>query len=284
MSTIEPQASQQTDERVTCYRHRDTPTGLRCSRCDRPICGRCATPASVGQHCPECVAEAARTAPRVRSALRASAPATYFILIANVVAFVVQLVSEGVTVRFGLNPPAIADGQWWRLITPMFLHSPGFFLHIVMNSVILMVFGAQVEQAFGTARFVAIYFITGFVASATSYAFSDCNILGVGASGAIAGTIGVLLVYAYNRRRSQFVKAFLNQLIALIVLNAVIGFVFQGIDNYAHGGGLAAGIAVGLLIDRENAPRPPVVQGLGLAAVLAVGIALTVWRTTNFVC
>ena len=284
MSAIEPRSPQETEEELTCYRHPDTPTGLRCSRCERPICGHCATPASVGQHCPECVAEAQSTAPRVRSALRAAAPATYFILLANVAVFVIQLLGQTVTLRFGLNPLAIADGEWWRLITPMFLHSPGFFLHIVMNSIILMAFGAQVEQAFGTVRFVAIYFITGFVASTTSYAFSDCNILGVGASGAIAGTIGVLLVYAYKRRRSQFVQAFLNQLIGLVVLNAIIGLTFRGIDNFAHGGGLAAGIAVGLLIDRTGKPVSPVAQALGLAGVLAAGIALMAWRTTTFSC
>jgi membrane associated rhomboid family serine protease len=285
MSTPEPSAPQ-TEEQITCYRHPDTPTRLRCSRCDRPICGRCATPASVGQHCPECVAEARRTAPRVRTALRASAPAVYFILLFNIVVFVAQLLgrSGGITLRFGLAPPEIAQGEWWRLITPMFLHSPGFLLHIVMNSIILMAFGTQVEQAFGTVRFLAIYLITGFVASATSYAFSACNILGVGASGAIAGTIGVLLVFLYKRRRSQFVRAYMNQLIGLIVLNAVIGLVLRGIDNYAHGGGLAAGIVVGLLIDRADDPPSPVLQGVALAGVLAVGMALTVWRTTNFSC
>jgi membrane associated rhomboid family serine protease len=287
MSATEPEAHAQAQEQVaTCYRHADTPTRLRCSRCERPICGRCATPASVGQHCPECVAEARRTAPRVRSALRGSAPAVFFILLFNIVVFVAQILSPGggITLRFGLAPPEIAQGEWWRLITPMFLHSPGFLLHIAMNSIILLSFGSQVERAFGTVRFVAIYLITGFVASATSYAFSACNILGVGASGAIAGTIGVLLVYLYKRRRSQFVRAYMNQLIGLIVLNAVIGLMLQGIDNYAHGGGLAAGIAAGLLVDRENDPPSPWLQALALAGVLAVGIALTVWRTTTFGC
>ncbi|MDQ4028189.1 MAG: rhomboid family intramembrane serine protease, partial [Actinomycetota bacterium] len=62
-------------EETYCYGHPNTPTRLRCSRCERPICGRCAIPASVGQHCPECVAEARKTAPRVRSAVAAQAPA-----------------------------------------------------------------------------------------------------------------------------------------------------------------------------------------------------------------
>src|ERR687895_2650521 len=93
VSSVPPDASQRAleeDQRAFCYGHPDTPTGLRCTRCDRPICGRCAIPASVGQHCPECVAEARRSAPKVRSALRATAPVVMTILIINVVMWLIQ--------------------------------------------------------------------------------------------------------------------------------------------------------------------------------------------------
>src|SRR5918911_3710385 len=78
-----------------CYGHPHTPTKLRCSRCDRPICGRCAIPASVGQHCPECVAEARRSSPRVKRVNTSAAPAVYAILGINLVVFVLQLASGG---------------------------------------------------------------------------------------------------------------------------------------------------------------------------------------------
>src|ERR671915_1652945 len=94
MSQEESREQVETTEVETCYLHPDTPTKLRCSRCDRPICGRCAIPASVGQHCPECVAEARRSAPRVKSALRATAPATFTILGINVVVFVIQQATQ----------------------------------------------------------------------------------------------------------------------------------------------------------------------------------------------
>lgn len=283
MSTTEPQAPEREDAGVTCYRHPETPTGLRCSRCDRPICGLCATPASVGQHCPECVGEARRTTPRVRSAFQARSPAVYTILVINVIVFLIQMMSRGrITLAFGLQPIQIADGEWYRLITPMFLHAG--LLHIGMNSIILVAFSAQVEEAFGTARFLGIYFITGFVASAASYAFGACNILGVGASGAIFGTIGVLLVFLFHRRRTQFVRAYMNQLIGLIVFNLVLGLLISGIDNWAHGGGLVSGVALGLMIDREGDPPPAIVQILSFAVVLGAGLALTMWRTANFGC
>src|SRR5919108_206332 len=73
------------EEVTNCYGHPKVPTKLRCSRCDRPICGRCAIPATVGQHCPECVADARRSAPKVRSQMMSTAPAVMTILAVNVV-------------------------------------------------------------------------------------------------------------------------------------------------------------------------------------------------------
>src|SRR5687768_8442729 len=125
------------EETEYCYGHPKTPTKLHCSRCDRPICGRCAIPASVGQHCPECVAEARKSAPKVRSAMGATAPVVTGILGINIVVFILQFFIPGFTERFAMIPGAIADGEYWRLITPVFMHSEGFLLHIIMNSYIL---------------------------------------------------------------------------------------------------------------------------------------------------
>src|SRR5918997_5844549 len=99
-------------EVVYCSGHPDTPTKLRCSRCERPICGRCAIPATVGQHCPWCVAEARRSAPKVRSAVAANAPAVLAIVAVNAAFFLFQE-ALGLTFRLGAIPPLIADGQWY---------------------------------------------------------------------------------------------------------------------------------------------------------------------------
>ena len=206
-------------EETYCYGHPDTPTKLRCSRCDRPICGRCAIPASVGQHCPECVAEARKGQRTVKSAMRATAPAVMTIIVLNVVVFVAQNLIPDLTTRYASFPFAIAHGEWWRLLTPMFLHSTGFIFHIVMNMYVLYIFGPQVEQTFGTVRFVVMYLVAGFFASAASYALGPCNVLGVGASGAIFGVVGILLVFLYRRRSSQFVAGYLRQLLIFVGLN-----------------------------------------------------------------
>jgi membrane associated rhomboid family serine protease len=280
MSQEEPRQPVETTEVETCYLHPDTPTKLRCSRCDRPICGRCAIPASVGQHCPECVAEARRSQRKVRSVTVATAPATATIVGLCVALFILQRIDFDVTLRLALLPGEIADGELWRLVTPMFLHAPNFIFHILFNMIVLWIYGPNVEQAFGTARYVAMYLLAGFFASATSYAFGPCNALGVGASGAIFGIVGVLIVYAYNRRTSQFVNQYLRNLAAFVGINMVFGLVIPGVDVWAHGGGLAAGLLLGYGIDGRHAST----QFATLAAVGGLGVALVVWRTATFVC
>lgn len=271
-------------EELFCYGHPSTPTKLRCSRCERPICGRCAIPASVGQHCPECVAEARRSAPKVRTALQAQAPAVAAIIAINVVVFAAQMFSPDVTTRFASFPPLIALGEVWRLFTPMFLHSTDFIFHILMNMYVLYIYGPAVEQAYGTKRFVPMYLICGFTGSVASYNLSDCRALGVGASGAIFGIAGVLLVYLYRRRTTTFTNSAYKNILMFVGLNLMIGFVFSGIDNWAHIGGLAGGIALGAGIDNPAKPVPVARQIAVMVLVTAVAVAAAAYRTATFSC
>jgi membrane associated rhomboid family serine protease len=266
-----------------CYLHPGTPTRLRCSRCERPICGRCAIPASVGQHCPECVAEARKSTPKVRTALGATAPAILAIIVATVAVFIGQQVIGGrVTAELASIPTCIAAGQWWRLITPVLVH--GGVLHIGMNMLVLYFYGPNVEKAFGTARFVLMYLACAFVGSAFSFALGP-NRPSVGASGAIFGIVGVLLVFLYNRRRSQFVAQYLRGILGFLILNLVLGFVIPNVDVLAHLGGLLAGVALGFGFDRQGgdaARSAPALQLLTTAAVVGTGVVLIVLKTTTF--
>jgi membrane associated rhomboid family serine protease len=273
-------------EETYCYGHPDTPTKLRCSRCDRPICGRCAIPASVGQHCPECVAEARRSRPKVRTALAANAPAVLVLLVTNVVVYIGQqlLGFDAVTGRFAQVPGAIVDGEWYRLVTAMFLHAPNVVLHLLFNMYVLYVYGPHVEQAFGTPRFLVLYLGSGFVASAASFAFGPCNAIGVGASGAIFGVAGALLVFTHNRRRQQFMANFQRSLLIFIGLNLVLGFAIAGIDNVAHIGGLLAGGAIGAGFDRPSERTALGPQLATAALIIGIGLALVIWRSATFSC
>jgi membrane associated rhomboid family serine protease len=261
-----------------CYGHPKTQTKLHCSRCDRPICGQCAIPASVGQHCPECVAEARRTAPRVRSAIRATAPAVTTILAINIAMFIAQQFLPGVTARLLLIPEAVDAGQWWRLLTPMVLH--GGFLHIALNSYVLYIFGPNVEQAFGTVRFVAIYVISGFLGCVASYVIPP-DVPSLGASGAIFGLAGVLFVYLFRRRSSVFIREYLRSITTFIVANLIIGFVLPGIDNLAHLGGLIGGALLAFGLDFKREATPALLQIATAGAVIALGIYLVMARTSG---
>jgi membrane associated rhomboid family serine protease len=281
-------------EETYCYGHPKTPTRLRCSRCDKPICGRCAVPAAVGQHCVWCVAEARKSAPKVRSALQANSPIVLAIIVIDVIIWVLQNLTlnnptpTNVTARFFSSPELIASGEWWRLITPMFLHAPlranfGLF-HLLFNMYVLRIYGPNVEEAFGKIRFIGMYLIAGFIGNVASYAFGGCN-GGYGASGAIFGMVGVLLVYLYRRRTSVVLAQYMKNLWLFVGINLVFGFAVAGIDNLAHIGGLLGGAALGAGFDQGPASRMNVgLQVVTAVVITGIGVGLAMWRTANFSC
>lgn len=269
-------------EQLYCYGHPKTPTRLRCSRCERPICGRCAIPASVGQHCPECVAEARKSAPKVRSALRANAPGVYAIIGINVAVWLTQLLVPGFTERFIDFPPLVADGEWWRLVTSMFMHADGgsfFLFHILLNCYILYIYGPEVEQLYGTPTFLAMYLTAGLIGNAFSYVFGPFGVPSLGASGAVFGVVGILIAFLVKRRASAALGNYLQGLLFFVGLNLMFGFTVQGINNWAHIGGLVGGLALGGLMDRKRTKPSPLIASASILAVLVVGVSMILWRT-----
>jgi membrane associated rhomboid family serine protease len=212
--------------------------------------------------------------------MRAKAPVVLALVAINVVVYIIQRMSPGFTERFVSNPTAISDGEWWRLITPMFLHSPSDPLHIILNMLVLWIYGPDAEQAFGSVRFAAIYLICGFCGDAASYAFGP-PVNSLGASGAIFGIVGVLVVYLYRRKSSQLVAQYLRSLTFFIGLNVVLGFAIANIDYWAHFGGLAAGVLLGLGLERGGRRVPTAAQVAVLASVTLLGIALVVLQSSS---
>jgi membrane associated rhomboid family serine protease len=283
-----------------CYRHPDEETRIKCTRCGRPICPSCMVPAPVGHHCPECVREARRAfrmGPARRARTIAGLSATSLLLIAIIAMFAVEiLVSSGRILGVGLPnktafdlgalfPPAIAGigpfhtHQYWRLFTAMFLHAS--LLHIALNGYALWLFGQFVEDFFGRTRFFLIYFVTGFLASVSSYTFGPVQELGVGASGAIVGLLGAFIAYNFRRRHLSLARGHLRWALMIIAINVVFGAAFQGIDNWAHGGGLVAGLFAGTFAEGVG-PRPvrEASRVLGFVVLIALGVALAAWRTS----
>ncbi|MDG5470806.1 rhomboid family intramembrane serine protease [Jeotgalibacillus sp. ET6] len=132
--------------------------------------------------------------------------------------------------------PLINEGEWFRLITPMFLHIG--FLHLFMNTLALFYLGPLIERIFGGRRFLIIYMTAGFTGSLMSYVFSFT--ISAGASGAIFGCFGALLYFGL-RHTKIFFRTMGTNVLVVIGINLAFGFTIPGIDNAAHIGGLAGG-------------------------------------------
>ncbi|MGI8422280.1 MAG: rhomboid family intramembrane serine protease, partial [Gaiellaceae bacterium] len=179
---------------ASCYRHANRETGLSCSECGRPICTECMTMAPVGIRCPE--HSGVRTGPsavasRAASSLR-GAYVTRGLVILNVLVYLIT-VAQGAGLntpggrlyeRGALYGPAVANGDWWRLITSAFLH--GGLLHIAFNMLALWWLGSSVELALGSRRYLGLYLASGLAGSAGALQITP-NAFTVGASGAIYG-------------------------------------------------------------------------------------------------
>jgi len=149
-------------------------------------------------------------------------------------------------VAFGAKyVPAIAAGQWWRLVTAGFLH--GGLIHIFMNSWVLFSVGAQVEETYGSARYLVLYFVSNAVGFLASAYFSPH--LSVGASAALFGLIGAMIA-AGMRSNTAMGAAIRAQYTQWVIYMLIIGLLpFFNIDTAAHIGGLAGGFAIAWLMD-----------------------------------
>ena len=260
----------------TCYRHPGRETGVSCSNCGRPICPDCMTPTPVGMRCPECARQRTKITSAPRSFGRSTAaPATYALIAVNVIAFLAEIAgggggfdaSGGVVNDFALRGNAIADGEWYRIVTGGFLHAG--LLHILFNMYVLYIAGTLLEPGIGTPRFLAIYFISLLAGSFGALLF-DPNTVTVGASGAIFGLMAAVLVVARGRGMEQIA----TQFGLFIVLNLVLTFSISNISVGGHLGGLIGGAVAALLlvgVERRAPARVLTAFEIGGLLLLAIG-------------
>jgi len=286
-----------TVETKYCYRHPDRPTGLSCSECGRPICEDCMTVAPVGLRCPEHAGAARRPSTRrsgrvdARPSLRApalptrrtNALVTKVLIGLNVAVYLVTVV-QGAGIndpggslfnKWFLYGPYVARGDWWRLITSAFLHES--IVHIGFNMAALWFVGGPVEEYLGRLRYVLIYLVSGLAGSAGAL-YQSPHVPTVGASGAIFGILGALLVIEWH-----VTGRLMGTAMTWILLNLVISFAVPGISWGGHIGGLIAGILCTLAFarfGRGHAAYSPLgvvaISVLVLVGVLSVAAAY--WR------
>lgn len=270
-----------------CYRHPMRETGVRCVRCDRPICPDCMRPASVGFMCPDDVKLGAASIRQPRTAVGASVPrsatplVTYVLIAVNVALFLLTFGTTNVGILHNqagglyqnwiLVPSLVVQShEYLRLLTGAFLHLN--LLHIAFNMIALYVLGPPLEALLGRWRFLAVYLLSALGGSVAVLLLSPLNTATVGASGAIFGLFGAALLL-YRQLRID-----VRSLLMTLAINLVITFTLPFISWQGHVGGFLvgalAGAAIGGLPTRTPRRLETRWQGVGLGVVLLVLVAL----------
>ncbi len=298
MTQVPPAGSPEQSTVPVCYRHPRRETYVRCTRCERPICPECMNEAAVGHQCPECVTEGRRTQRQLRTqfggtAIGARGHVTITLIVINVLAAIASIASAGgrglvggasgpLGFLFGgttpllthgaalggypyenatgmfLGPGGISDGEYYRLLTSMFLHFG--VVHLLMNMWALWVVGRILEGVLGPIRFLALYLVAGLGGSLAVYLFNPLG-LTAGASGAVFGLFAALFIVLRRLKRDT------SSIVPLLVINIIISFV-PGISLAGHFGGLITGALVAFVF----AYAPP--KNRNLYAGAAVGMIL----------
>ena len=261
-----------------------------------PVGIKCPEHASVGA--PRRSARPQQTIRRTRRTVAGlDAPATVGLVALNVLVYLVTVSQGG-----GVSDPggevynrglllgvAISEnGDWYRLVTSMFLHAS--ILHLGLNMLFLWWVGAPVEEAVGRWRFALIYLAGGLGGAAGALLFGKYELFGttlatptVGASGALFGILGAALVY---ERQRHYVLG--GAALSIIVLNLVLSFTISGISIGGHLGGLVAGALAALALSRLGTQhaiygRPGLAGVVGVLAIALGTVAVAYWAVADYI-
>jgi membrane associated rhomboid family serine protease len=256
------------------------------------------TAASVGFQCPECIAEGSKTVRQARTIYGGQVrptngrlgPVTTTLIVINVVVFIatsasgLNFASGGGTSslfqHLSLLPPAVAHGQYYRLITAMFLHFN--VIHIAFNMYALFLIGPPLEAVLGRVRYLGLYFLAGIGGSVLTLVGAPLATEAAGASGAIFGLFAAFYIVA---RRQGWQT---NSIVLTIALNLALSFSFSSeIDWRGHVGGLIIGaVVMGIFAYAPAGPRRGQLQALGAfgVAVLLVAVGLLGVHRVNHDC
>ncbi|MCZ4500374.1 MAG: Rhomboid family protein [Marmoricola sp.] len=290
--------SEPTAAAPVCYRHPDRETWIRCQRCERPICPDCMNPASVGFQCPSCVKEGAKSVRTGRlpyGGEHSANPAltTYVLIAINVAVWLLirSATSDNPAARLsdrlalrpravdvgiqglpgGLHFDGVSGGAYWQLLTSAFAHVS--VTHIAFNMIALYFLGPQLEAILGRVRFLALYLLSALTGSVAVMLLSDPVSSTLGASGAIFGLLGALLVVGLK------LKADIQQILVWVGINvAFTVFAGSNISWQGHLGGFVGGAATAAIIVYAPRANRTTFQWAGLAGVLVVSLAVIAVR------
>jgi len=185
---------------------------------------------------------------------------TYSLIALNLLFYIVSILYSGNIIDMpsqGLvdlgaiyGPLVVLKGEWWRLLTAMFLH--GGMTHLLMNMFSLYIIGRPMELYFSPKSYLTIYFLTGILGGLVSLTVHPVSV-GIGASGAIFGVFGGLAGYflAFRRELGSHAEEFMKDFGLIILINLILGFSIPNIDVSAHAGGLVSGLLGGFIAARH---------------------------------
>lgn len=264
-------------DQADCYRHQDRVAGVRCQRCERPICPACMRQASVGFQCPECVSAGAQRVVTSRQLFGGHTEVVVgkVLIGLNVAAWLLMTVLSGNPYRAGgpvlregaLLGVLVAEGEWYRLVSGAFLHSGVF--HLGMNMLLLWFLSQELEPALGRLRFGLLYGVS-LLGGSLGVMLLDPLAPTVGASGAVFGLMGALIALQLRAKQNPWQSG----IGGLVALNLVITFLVPGISIGGHLGGLLVGAAAGALIQPLAWPQEQ--AEVRTAAVACVGVLAAV--------
>lgn len=265
------------------------------------VCGVCGAPVGAGVSAemqnPRQNSRDPESLRFIRAIVSRPATFTFIILAANIFIFILLMLEragdnpaafQGALIAYGAKVNSLINaGEWWRFVTPVFLHVDT--IHILVNMYSLFVIGPYVEKLYGSAKFVVFWVLTGMAGVAASYfasmyemqegflgrlLFRGGDVPSAGASGALFGLVGVLFVFGIKFRHElpeEFKRAFGVGMVPTILINLFIGYAIPGIDNAAHLGGFLAGVVFALFVHYK---RPGERAGIAIAWHIAQGAAL----------
>lgn len=173
-------------------------------------------------------------------------PIVSTLIAVNLIVFVLTLLPgvDTYLLNYGIQMNfLVQQGEWWRVVSAMFLHAG--FLHMFFNMFSLYLFGPELEKIAGKARFITIYLVSGIIGNTATYMFYNNTYVSLGASGAIFGIFGAFgaLVY-YTRHTMPMLR---KLILPIIIISVIMTFLQPNVNVYAHLGGLAAGFLLGLV-------------------------------------
>jgi membrane associated rhomboid family serine protease len=280
---------------TTCAFHPDRRAGVGCQRCGRPICPDCMHTASVGFHCPACVAAGRQTVHTAHTLRARRDPILTKVLIGlNVLAFLAvmnggELYRDGLLIGGGLDLRdgglvliGVDTGEWWRLVTGGFLHAN--LVHIGFNMFLLWLLGSELEPFLGRLRFGLLY-ATSLLAGSFGVMLLAPHQPTVGASGAVFGLMGAMVV----AQRALGIDPWQSGIGSLVAINLVFTFLVPNISIGGHLGGLLGGALTGFVLievprrlglrDRRTAA---LVTGSFVVALAIALVAGSVWAAGNW--